>query len=89
MAREPAGAGNGCTRKHAWVIGICATIYLAVVGPLGGWLWSDVSAQAAQVRANEREIAVLKTRLDSLASDITEIKTDVKSLLRHQYSRTE
>jgi len=81
--------GNGCTRKHAWVIGICLMIYLAVVGPLGGWLWRDVSAQTVLVRANEKEIAVLKTRLDSLASDITEIKTDVKSLLRHQYSRTE
>ena len=84
MARDLANAGNSCTRKHAWVIGICLMVYLAVVGPLVGWLWADVNAQAEDVQANQREIAVLKARLAPIQADITEIKADVKLLVRGQ-----
>ena len=89
MARDPAVAGNGCTKKHAAVIGLCVTIFLAIIVLLGGWLWADVNSQGKDLKAAEKEVAVLKSEMGGLRTDVTEIKGDVKQLIRSQPGRGE
>ena len=89
MVRDPAGAGNDCTRKHARVIGLCVTIFLAVIVLLGGWLWADVNSQGKDLKVAEKEVAVLKSEMSGLRADVTEIKGDVKQLIRSRSGRGE
>lgn len=68
-----------------WFVGLMGTVFIG----MGGWILKmkgdhsdDVDALQEQISSAETRIAVVESRHTDLVADLTEIKADVKEILK-------
>ena len=80
-----------CSTKHIAVIGVIVGTVLLVCSGLWAWTGNQLAGHDERIGRIERELAGLSAEIriqyESLRRDVTEIKTDVKEIVRRDSAR--